>query len=218
MGKTDTAELRENTARIALLRELALTDAHDDPFFDHITRIASNVLGTPVSMITLVSDYRPFVKGSYGLPDDWRTSRNLPLAMAFSRHVVTMNKPYVIDDTRMMTIMRYSAASSGLKLMSFVGVPIYALHELRMGAFCVMGTEPRVWSDADVVIVRAFAELINAEIDARKTAHEEGRLNAHRRHTHSTVNSLFTGMDTQTPNARIVRALFTVTEALRQRT
>ena len=55
-------EVLRDGARIAALKDLGLLDTPAEETFDRYTRLATNLLGVPVSLITLVDANRAFFK------------------------------------------------------------------------------------------------------------------------------------------------------------
>jgi len=56
-------------ARTEAVRRTGLLDTSPEEVFDRITRIASKLLGTSVSLISLVDTDRQFFKSQQGLPE-----------------------------------------------------------------------------------------------------------------------------------------------------
>ena len=63
------------------LQELGLIDAQPEEGYENLTRLAASLLGSPVSLVSIV-DFerdRQFFKSQIGLVDPWATQRQTPL-------------------------------------------------------------------------------------------------------------------------------------------
>ena len=61
-----------NAERLQALRSYGILDTAIEPAFDDITRIASHVCRTPISLISLVDEYRQWFKTIYVKLFRWR--------------------------------------------------------------------------------------------------------------------------------------------------
>ena len=75
-------------ARLSALEETGLMDSPPEDAFDRLTRIATRILGVPVSLVSLVDDHRQFFKSACGLPEPWATERETPLSHSFCKVAV----------------------------------------------------------------------------------------------------------------------------------
>ena len=64
------------TGRLAALRRYDVLDTQAEPAFDDLTRLASQICGTPISLITLLDETRQWFKSRAGL-DITETSREI---------------------------------------------------------------------------------------------------------------------------------------------
>jgi hypothetical protein len=66
--------------RLAKLEALMLLDTPAEEAFDRLTRLASLIVETPVSLVTLIDANRQFFKSQIGLPEDLALARETPLS------------------------------------------------------------------------------------------------------------------------------------------
>jgi hypothetical protein len=73
--------------RLAALRDTALIEGEPDDAFARLNRIAVELLGVPVSLVSLVAEDRQFFAGQVGLPEPWASFRETPLSHSFCRRI-----------------------------------------------------------------------------------------------------------------------------------
>jgi len=166
----------ENANRLAVLRNLALLRENEEPFFDRMTRIASAVVGVPVSLVSMVAANYQFFKSSHGLPEPWASDRRTPLSHSFCQHVVTSGEPLIVEDARQHDLLKDNKAIPDLDVIGYLGMPLRTNEGQELGSFCVIDSKPHRWTQDDIDIMQAFGDLVNAEINARGRARQQNCL------------------------------------------
>ncbi|MEL7232876.1 MAG: GAF domain-containing protein [Chloroflexota bacterium] len=162
--------------RLGVMRKLAMLDADEEPFFDRLTHLASEVIGVPVSLVSMVSANYQFFKSSVCKPETWNSERRTPLSHSFCQHVVTTGKPLIVEDAREVDFLKDNLAIPDLDVISYLGMPLRTEDGENLGSFCVIDSQPHKWTDDEIAIIEAFSRVVNAEIDARGDAYNEKRL------------------------------------------
>jgi DNA-binding CsgD family transcriptional regulator len=152
------------------LEELAaarLLDTAPEEPFDRLTRIAAQVLGTPVALVSLVDDHRQFFKSACGLVEPLASIRETPLSHSFCKYVVASSAPLIINDARVHPLVCGNMAIAELGVISYLGIPLALPHGTTLGSFCVVDTEPRHWTIDDRHIMTTLAAAVMSEIELR---------------------------------------------------
>jgi hypothetical protein len=76
----------------ALPRPATPYDTLPEESFDRVARLAAGALRAPVSIVSLLDDDRHVVKSSVGLTGRSRVWRKVPLALRYSRQVVSSTR------------------------------------------------------------------------------------------------------------------------------
>ena len=168
--------------RVAAVARTTLLDTPPEEAFDRLTRMAARLLGTPISLITLVTEDRQFFKSATGLPEPWASRRGSPLSHSFCRHVAVSGEALVVEDTRRHPLLRGNPAVRELGWIAYAGVPLVTRQGHVVGAFSVVDGMPRLWSERDVALLRDLAACAASEIELRlletreqsKTPHGNG--------------------------------------------
>jgi hypothetical protein len=85
--------------RLAALRDTGVIEGEPDNAFARLNRLAVELLGVPVSLVSLVDENRQFFAGQVGLPEPWASFRETPLSHSFCQHVVNSGEALVVDAT-----------------------------------------------------------------------------------------------------------------------
>lgn len=153
------------------LEELELVDAAPEAPFDNLTKLASMMLGTSVSLVSIVQvdRDRQFFKSQKGLPEPWATERQTPLSHSFCQHVVHENRPVAIDNAPAHKLVKDNLAIAALNVIAYLGVPIYSPENTPIGALCAIEGKARSWLDNDITILQQLASCVSDAILLKAT-------------------------------------------------
>lgn len=154
-------------ARLAALRRAALLDTPPDAAFDRLTRLASSLLGTPVSLVSIVDTDRQFFKSAVGLPEPWAGRRETALSHSFCQHVVARRAPLVVEDARLDPLVCDNAAVEEIGVVAYAGFPIESEDGEIVGSLCAIDNKPRTWTSTELDVLRELAALAHTELQLR---------------------------------------------------
>lgn len=150
--------------RIAAVRDTGLLDSDEPEDLDRLSRLAVELLGVPVSLVSLVEADRQFFAAQTGLPEPWASARETPLSHSFCRHVVERDAPLVVDDSSESPLVADNLAVRDLGVMAYAGIPVHDADGSALGAFCAIDTQPRKWSEHELEILADLAALVSSAI------------------------------------------------------
>lgn len=204
----------QDPERLEVLHDLALVNSDGEPFFDYLTVLASQVIGTPVSLVSMIASDFQFFKSSHGLGEPLYSERRTPLTHSFCQHVVATGEPLIIQDAREHELVKDNGALIDLNVIGYLGIPLHTGQNI-LGSFCALEFQPREWTDDEVAIMQAFADLVNHEISAR--AHAKKLSISMDQHVQDAKNLLDQGIahiDADTPRNELLNELKVVAEKL----
>jgi len=200
--------------RLAALHKTGLLDTPAEDGFDAFTRLASQLLGVPTVVMSLVEDKRQFFKsvaGAEGTSQGWH-----PLEASYCQDVVATTAPVVQADAW----NEPGFAERGTKVRAYAGIPLTTVEGHVLGAFCAMDERPRDWSRRDIDVLTALATAARSEIRRRiaeRAAHDtQLRLIAERTLAHAVQQQMPVGVIVaEVPGGRLVSVNAQMTEIFR---
>lgn len=154
-------------ARLEALQQLRLLDTSASESFDRITRMASQIFGLPVAAVSLTDQDRQWFKSRVGVEH-----MSIPRHKAPCAQVAETTMPVVIND--LLADPFYADSTLGRNGTRFyAGAPLVTREGFGLGALCVLGTEPRQASPAELSALVDLAAMVMAQIELQ---HAFGRL------------------------------------------
>ncbi len=150
--------------RLVVLRSMALLDTPAEIAFDRLTRLASRLANVPVSLVSLVDNDRQFFKSSVGLPEGLRET---PLTHSFCQYVVATHEPLIVEDARKVDFLRDNLAIPDLNVIGYLGVPLRTRDHYDLGSFCLIDSQPRIWTQDEVELAQELAALTMQIVETR---------------------------------------------------
>ena len=160
---------QDEDARLDALYQLNLLDTPTSASFDRITRMAAQIFGLPISAVSLTDRDRQWFKSRVGVA---RTT--IPRDKAPCAQVAETTRVLVVPD--LLADNGYAdstLAGSGIRF--YAGAPLVTREGFGLGALCVLGTEPRTASDAEMAGLVDLADMVMAQIEMQ---HAFGRIDA----------------------------------------
>ncbi len=158
---------QQEDARLDALHQLKLLDTPPSESFDRITRMASQIFGLPVAAVSLTDRDRQWFKSRVGVAHD-----SIPRDKAPCARVAESTEPLVVED--MAADPRYADSVLGRAGTRFyAGAPLITSDGFGLGALCVLGTEPRQASPAEMAALVDLAAMVMAQIELQ---HAFGRI------------------------------------------
>jgi PAS domain S-box-containing protein len=150
--------------RLEDLYRLDILDTGPEPAFDRIARIAARLIGSPISLISLVDRDRQWFKSRVGL-DAAETPRNI----AFCNYAIHSKDPFVVLDATQDARFAATPPVTGPPHVRFyAGAPLLRPGGSALGTLCVIDTEPRAsFSETEREVLRELASVITDQMEQR---------------------------------------------------
>ena len=186
---SDPADLLRHPERLAALGATALAGTPPEEAFDRLTRLAVQVVGAPISLLSLVDSERQWVKSAAGLPPD-EAPRSIPVGGSICGQVAATGQPLVIADLDADPRVGPDAPMRRWGVRAYAGVPLATAQGHALGVLCAADTRPREWSPQALAGLRDLAALAVTEIEWRRSQAERERAAATLRTTEQLFRAL----------------------------
>ena len=168
------APLPANEAeRLKALQEYQLLDTLPEEVYDDITRIATEITGVPIALLTLLDSDRQWFKSKQGLEIS-----ETPRDYSFCSHaIINPDEMLIVEDARYDERFHDNPLTTGEPhVVFYAGVPIVDADDHAFGTLCVIDSRPRNLTDNKQMALKSLAKLINVHFELRKTRLELERL------------------------------------------
>ena len=164
MSHISPAEL----SRLGKLAEYQILDTAPEKEFDEIVKLASSLLGTPISTVSLVDRDRQWFKARYGI-----SGTETPREHAFCAHAIEGDDVYIVNDATKNPLFAENPLVTGAPDIRFyAGAPLRTPDHFRLGTLCVIDTIPRdggLTMDQEKTLALLASMVVNALESRRAT-------------------------------------------------
>ncbi|MCR5888501.1 GAF domain-containing DNA-binding protein [Hymenobacter sp. J193] len=158
----------EEQKRLEALESYQVLDsAPDDDALNDLTRLASIICNTPISLVSLVDAERQWFKANLGLEGVTET----PLSVSFCRYVV--QKPNdlleVSDATLDPRFQNNPLVLNQPNIRFYAGAPLVNPEGYTLGALCAIDTKPRTLTSEQREALLLLARQVTTHLELRRT-------------------------------------------------
>ncbi len=149
--------------RISKLESYQILDTPPEQAFDRITRLASQLIGVPIALVSLVDKERQWFKSRQGL-----NAVETPRDIAFCAHAILEEGVFEVSDT--LTDPRFAnnpLVTSDPSIRFYAGAPLNTPDGFNLGTLCAIDRKPRVLSDSHRQILTDLASIVVDEMELR---------------------------------------------------
>lgn len=156
--------------RLRSLQEHKILDTLPEEVYDDITRIASEICGTPIALLSLVDEKRQWFKSIQG---KLKTSET-PREYSFCAHaIVNPDEVFIVPDARFDERFHDNPLTTGEPhVVFYAGVPVKDSEGRALGTLCVIDNRPRELPQEKLESLKALAKLVKAHFELRRTSFE----------------------------------------------
>ncbi|WP_395057282.1 GAF domain-containing protein [Polaromonas sp.] len=154
---------REKLRQDALDR-LYVVDTLEEQAYDDITRLAADVCGTPIALISLSDHERQWFKSRVGLQ-----VQEMPRENSFCSHtLLAPQEVMVIEDTaKDGRFASHPLVTGDPHIRFYAGAPLLTQAGHFMGAICVIDTVPRQLDAEQLQTLQFMAQQVMVMLESR---------------------------------------------------
>jgi len=158
--------------RLRKLYELGILDTLEEQAYDDLTRLAAEICGTPIALVSLVDRDRQWFKSHHGL-----NARETPREYAFCAHAILGDDTFIIEDSSKDERFADNPLAVGEPHVKFyAGAPLIMSDNNKLGTLCVIGNEARTITHAQKEALEVLARQVVSQLELRLNLKELERL------------------------------------------
>lgn len=152
--------------RLQALQGYDILDSLPEKDYDDITRLASEICQTPISLISLIDDKRQWFKSNHGL-----AVRETPREFAFCTHgILNPNEILMVNDSREDERFAGNPLVTGDPYVIFyAGVPLVDDNGYALGSLCVIDNDAKQLSQSQLAALKTLARQVVNLLELRKS-------------------------------------------------
>ena len=161
----EAKEHDKESERIQNLESYSILDTLPESDYDSLTTLASEICGTPISLVSLIDKKRQWFKSHHGLD-----ATETPKEYAFCAHAI--NDPeniFIIQDARTDNRFHDNPLVTGDPYVIFyAGVPLISEEGFPLGTLCVIDHKPNLLSQSQIKSLTALSKQVMNLISLRR--------------------------------------------------
>ena len=154
--------------RLKTLRDYDILDTAAEKVFDDLTRLATAICGTPISLVSLVDDERQWFKSRVGLD-----AEQTPRDQAFCAHALRDDSSFIVEDATLDE--RFASnplVTEDPGIRFYAGMPLIVADGSALGTLCVIDRKPRVLTDEQLNALRVLRDAVVSHLELRRALHD----------------------------------------------
>ena len=151
--------------RISALNEYLLLDTLPEKDFDDITKLASQICNTPISLISLVDKNRQWFKSHHGL-----SAPEMSREYSFCAHAINNPEEIFIvpDSTEDERFADNPLVTGDPHVIFYAGVPLTTDAGYALGSICIIDNKPRTLTCEQLESLKALSNQVMRLLELRK--------------------------------------------------
>lgn len=161
-----TLEHDNEIERIKALMEFDIMDTLPEKMFDDLTKIASSICNTPISLINFIDSGRQYFKSNLGLGE----GEPAPLEHSFCVHAIAdPQSHFEVTDARINPQFAANPLVTGHpNIVFYYGIPLVTSEGFAVGSLCVIDQKPGKLSEAQSEALQSLSNQVMFLLDLRK--------------------------------------------------
>jgi PAS domain S-box-containing protein len=150
--------------RLAALESFRILDTEAEAIYDDVARLAAEICQTAAGLVTFVDESRVWLKAAAG------TERGaIPREISFCRHLIEGNDDALVvpDAQRDARFVDSPLVTGEPGVRFYVGVPLLAANEERIGTVCVFDYQPREVAREKIDCLRRLGRQVMSHLERR---------------------------------------------------
>ncbi len=166
----------DESLRLDTLSALGVLDTPADPVLDGLVRTAAQLLGCPISLVSLVDEHRQWFKARHGLD-----AQQTPRELAFCAHAILQTGLFEVPDARLDARFADNPLVTGEPhVIFYAGVPL-SVEGQSMGTLCAIDHQPHQLTDDQRRLLKDLARVAEHWLRTQQVHQQLQRADSERR-------------------------------------
>lgn len=156
------------SARLEALTQSNLLDTPSSPVLNTLLKIAKETFSVNIAAVSLIDKKRQWFKAKIGI-----NICEIAREISFCDHTIRQDAAMIVEDTKLSDVFIDNPLVTGYPHIRFYsGIPIRSALGHKLGAFCLIHDEPKIFSEKDIALQTKFARLVEIELDNLSHFHD----------------------------------------------
>ena len=148
--------------RLQALQRFGILDSEKEELFDDLAKLAAEICGTPVSLISLVDQDRLFLKSTVGIE-----ATEMPRQGAFCSYTILNDDGLVVNDAHTDERFKDNLAAEEKGMRFYAGTPLKTRDGFNLGTLCILDSKPREIKEEQLKQLKVLARQVMSQIELR---------------------------------------------------
>lgn len=169
MTATFRFKANDELGRLAALHRYGIVDTPPEKEFDDIVALVKSIFSINYVAVTLIDADRQCIMAAEGLERNHCARED-----SFCTHTIQSPRPLSVESTSADPRFMHNPFVTGVThIRSYLGAPLTTPDGYNIGALCIFGTKPRVFTNAEKNILSNFAKIVVSQIELRQAANRD---------------------------------------------
>ncbi len=154
--------------RLNALSEYHILDSAADQGFDDLTKLAAQICGAPIALVSIVDRDRQWFKARFGMQ-----LQETPRDQSFCAHALhePFNLMVVPDAARDLRFSDNPLVTAEEGIRFYAGAPLLTPKGAALGSLCVLDRKPRELTDLQLSALRILGRQVSYLLELHRVAH-----------------------------------------------
>lgn len=165
---TGTGDVLRDPARLAEIAALGLTPGEVDAVLQQTVDEAAAALNLPTALVSIVMGEAQYFAAERGLSGWMAEAHGTPVEWSFCANAVQSGEPFVVEDATRHPLLADNPLVRFENLTCYAGIPLITATGHVLGTLCVIGYEPRSFTEDELDKLRVLAKKAIDRIEERR--------------------------------------------------